>query len=221
MSETLGDGFSKRKQLESDIETWINRLRLAGRDTESYSTKNIQGTDKFIPIPGSKKTFRRNYTIEECRSKIQELIEDDRKLAIRISLTNQVAKAKLLDLDNDEKELTIPELLVLRNDIAPRLESMLRTIPLRSSGVNILEETEEFLKYRNVNKQMKRVQEMGEKGQVTTNDVIDFYNVEDVTDYGLPQRDIYDEIDKVHAYIVRIKEAINQANKTPLVVLPP
>ena len=52
---TLGDGFSRRKQINSEIENWINRLRLAGRETISYETKEIEGENKFVSIPRSKK----------------------------------------------------------------------------------------------------------------------------------------------------------------------
>ena len=90
---SLGDGFSRRKQISAELETWINRLHVAGRDTIKFQTKEIEGENQFKPIPGSKKDFIRTYTIEECRKKIQELIEEDQKLALRISLTNQKAKS--------------------------------------------------------------------------------------------------------------------------------
>ena len=60
---------------------------------------------------------------------------------------------------------------------------------------------------------------MGEKGQVITNNVTDFFTVEERIDYGFNQRTVYDEIDKIHQWLVRLKEAINQANRTPLAEL--
>ena len=119
---TLGDAFTRRKQIESELTNWTNRLRLAGKDSIKFQTKEIEGDKKFVPIPGSMKKYVRTYKIEECQEKIKELIEEDQKLALKISLTNQKAKAKLLDLNGIEVELTIPELLVLKNDIAPKLE---------------------------------------------------------------------------------------------------
>ena len=43
--------------------------------------------------------------------------------------------------------------------------------------------------------------------------------MEEVTDYGIEERIIFDEIDKMHAWQHRLKEAINQANKTELIEL--
>ena len=40
-----------------------------------------------------------------------------------------------------------------------------------------------------------------------------------LTDYGFEEREVYDEIDKIHAWQQRLKEAINQANKTDLIEL--
>ena len=67
MTFTLGDAFSRRKQIESELQNWINRLRLAGRDSIKYQTKEIEGDKKFIKIPGSEKNYKRTYTIEECQ----------------------------------------------------------------------------------------------------------------------------------------------------------
>ena len=122
-------------------------------------------------------------------------------------------------MDGIEKELSIPELLVLKNDIAPKLENIQRSIPIRAQGVDIIAEKSDSIKYRMITETKKSIQEMGEKGQVITNNVIDYYTVEERTDYGYNQRQVYDEIDKIHQWLVRLKEAINQANRTPLVEL--
>lgn len=216
---TLGDAFSRRKQIESEITTWISRLQIAGTDTKKYTTKQITGNQKFEPIPGSTKTYKRHYEIEECINALEKLIEEDKNLALRISLTNQQAKAKLLDLDGQEKEFTIPELLVLKNDIAPKLENLKRSIPIRAQGVDIIEQSDTSIKYRVISEVKKSVQEMGEKGQVITNNITDYYTVEERTDFGYNQRTVYDEIDNIHTWLVRLKEAINQANRTPLAEL--
>ena len=52
------------------------------------------------------------------------MIKEDQILAHRISVTNQKASGTFIDLNGTEKTLTIPALLVLRNDIAPKLESL-------------------------------------------------------------------------------------------------
>ncbi len=218
---TLGDAFSRRKQIESEISIWKNRLPYSNRDSIQYNTKAITGDEQFIPIPGSKKEFFRKYSIEEIREKLDILIKEDIELALRINKTNQVAKATITDLDDSEKEYTIPELLVLKNNIAPKLEDNLREIPLRQSGVEILEKNDDqkFIKYRTVYEYSKNIQEMGPKGQIITNKVTDYFDIQEITDYGLIDRTIYDEIDKIHLWAMRLKEAINQANKTPLVEL--
>ena len=36
-------------------------------------------------------------------------------------------------------------------------------------------------------------------------------------DYGLPTRDVWNEIDRVQEFLQRVKQAINRANKTELV----
>jgi len=43
--------------------------------------------------------------------------------------------------------------------------------------------------------------------------------VEENIDFGFDERKVYDEIDKIHDWQHRLKEAINQANKTELIEL--
>ncbi|NHI94345.1 MAG: hypothetical protein EAX96_17770 [Candidatus Lokiarchaeota archaeon] len=219
MPLTLGDAFSRRKQIESEIQTWISRLNLAGMDTKTYQTKKIDGEDKFKPIPGTKKDFLRNYTIDECRNKIDELIKEDQKLAIRISITNQKAKAKIIDLNGIEKELTIPELLVLKNDIAPKLERTAQAIPKLRKGVEVIEKADNYIKWRIVSPKYKIKQSLSDQGHKIENEYIDYYDVQENIDYGIAEREVFDEIDKIHAWQHRLKEAINDANKTELIDL--
>jgi len=216
---TLGDGFSRRKQVSSELDTWINRLRLAGRDSIRYQTEQIEGENKFKPIPGSVKDYKRNYTIQECNEKIQQLIEEDRKLALRISLTNQKAKSTMIDLKGKEVTLTIPELLVLKNDIAPKLENAARGIPIKAKGVDVMETTDEYIKWRTIYPLYKTKQSLSEQGHKIEEEYIDYYNVEEIMDYGFEERKVFDDIDKLHAWMHRIKEAINQANKAELINL--
>ena len=216
---TLADAFSRRKQIESELVSWIKRLGLAGRDSVIYQTKKIEGENSFKPIPGTLKNYNRTYTVEECRKKINELIQADKELALRISLTNQKAKAEMLDLDGKEVELTIPELIVLKNDIAPKLEEAARAIPKLANGVNFLEVTDNYKKWRSVQPYYKQKQSLSEKGHKIEEDYIDYYDVNEVTDYGIEERNVFDEIDRIHEWQHRLKEAINKANRYELVDL--
>ena len=219
MTLTLGDAFSLRKQLAAELENWTNRLRYAGRENVSYQTKKIEAEGAFTPIPGTNKEFKRNYTIEECQAKITELIEEDRKLALRISLTNQKARAKMIDLKGNEVELSIPELIVLKNDIAPKLENAAQAIPKKAKNVEIMQVTDKFTKWRTIYPVYKTKQSLSEQGHKIEEEYIDYYNVEEITDYGVDERKVFDDIDKIHEWQQRLKEAINQANKTELLNL--
>jgi hypothetical protein len=213
----LGDAFTRRKQIDAEIQNWINRLSLAGQDSKIYQTKRIEGDQKFVPIPGNMKTYARNYTIEECQERIKTLIDEDRQLARRISLTNQIAVGNLLDLDGKEKKLNIPELLLLRNEIGPKLENAARAIPKKATGVEIVKQDANSMNWRSIEPYYKHSQELSDKGHKIEKEYIDFYTITEVTDYGKHEREIFDETDKIHAWLERIKNAINEANKTELV----
>jgi len=216
---TLGDAFTRRKQIQSELENWYNRLAIAGKNTVKYETKKIDGDKAFEPVPGTRTEYKRNYSIDECQKKIQGLIEEDKKLAIQISLTNQKAKAQVIDLEGKEVTLTIPELLVLKNDIVPKLERAATSIPKLSKGVEVLEESDQIVKWRNVTPYYKTKQSLSDKGHKIEEKIIDYYLVEEFDDFGRPERQVFDEIDKIHAWQHRLKEAINQANKTELISL--
>jgi hypothetical protein len=215
----LGDGFIRRKQIASEIQNWTQRLSLAGRETLQYVTKEIEGVTKFTPIAGSTKEYKRTYMIEECQQHIDELIKEDLSLALRISITNQKASAIFIDLDGQEKTRTIPELLVLRNEIAPKMEQAARATPVQAKGVDIFETTSEFIHWRSVSPQYKHLQEMSDKGMKVENDVIEKYSIEEVKDFGWEERKIFDKVDEIHLWLQRIKNAINDANKTELIEL--
>ncbi|MFX0101848.1 MAG: hypothetical protein ACFFCS_19945 [Candidatus Hodarchaeota archaeon] len=215
----LGDAFARRKQISAELDSWISRLRLAGRDTLQYRVESIENKDKMVPIPGSTKEYKRTYTIEECLEKIEGLTKEDKTLALRISLTNQKAKAKLEDLEDVEQELTIPELLVLKNDIAPKLENTARAIPIQAKGVEVLSESDKSVKWRTIMKVEKSKQELSDKGHKIENKVVDYYMIDEIIDYGYPERKVFDKIDKIHLWLQRIKKAINEANKTDLMDL--
>jgi len=216
---TLGDGFNRRKKLATDLQTWIARLKLAGSTRRIYRTKSIEGADAFAPEPGSEKSTMRHYTVEECRTKIDEILVEDRTLALRISLTNQRARAEVEDLDGRSREYSIPELLVLKDDVIPKLELAARAIPLRADGVNVIGRGEGFEKHRTVTKVERKKETFSDKGLKAEEIELLGYDVVEVTDYGLPSRDVWNEIDRIQEFLQRVKQAINRANKTDLVDL--
>lgn len=199
------------------MESWYNRLVLAGTNTVKFEIKKIKGKKAFEPIPGTRTEFKRNYTIEECQNKIQELIEEDKKLTIQISLTNQKESVKVIDLDGKEVALTIPELLVLKNDIAPKLERAATSIPKLAKGVEIIEKTGEYTKWRSVTPYYKTKLSLSDKGHKIEEKMIDYYEVQEYADFPKPEREVFDAVDKIHAWQQHLKEAINQANKTELI----
>lgn len=157
----------------------------------------------------------------ECRAKLDALIKEDLVLAHRISITNQKASGTFVDLDGTEKTLTIPALLVLRNEIAPKLEAAARAIPVKAKGVEVTETGDGLTRWRNITPEYKHLQEFNDKGMKAENDVIDRYRIDETVDYGWNERDVFDEIDKIHDWLQRIKNAINEANKTDLVEIEP
>lgn len=216
----LGDGFSRRKQVQNEFQTWLRRLALAGKDEITFTTPEL-GDSEDKAIPGSLKKFTRNYTIGECEAKLDSLIKEDTQLAHRISLTNQVAKAIMTDIDGNSVELTIPELIVLKNDIAPKLSEIVDNIPRRAIGEEVIESdaSSTNIKWRKIKTMISRTREVGKNGFQRDVDVVQGYQVKEVMDYGFPERYIFDRKDKIAAWETRLKEAINQANKTLLVDL--
>lgn len=219
---TLGDAFNRRKKLAADLATWIGRLQSAGSVRRSFRTQAVDGPQAFVPDPGTEKSSTRHYTVEECRARIAEILEEDRDLALRISLTNQRAVAEVEDLDGKVRTYTIPELLVLKSDIIPKLEQAARAVPLRADDVNVYETSpdEGWVKHRTVTKVERKRETFSDKGLKAEEMVTLGYDVVEVTDYGLPARAMYNEIDRVQELLQRVKQAINRANKTELVPSP-
>lgn len=220
MGMTLGDAFNRRKKLDADIQSWINRLAQSGKDTREYTTKTIEGADSFVPEPGTEKITTRHYTIEECQQKLSELIEEDKKLALRISLTNQKAKALVEDLQGVTREMTVPELLVLKTDIIPKLENAARAVPVRPEGINVFEQAPGYVKQRTIRKLEKKKETLSEKNLKIEETIIIGYHVVESTEYGMLQRQVWNESDRIQDFAQRIKQAINEANKTELIELP-
>jgi hypothetical protein len=219
MRMTLGDAFNRRKKLSGDIEAWTNRLKSSGHTKRTYRCKTIEGSGAFTPEPGSEKTTTRHYTVEECRERLREILEEDRVLALRISLTNQQAKAEVEDMAGKVVTYSIPELLVLKDAIIPKLEEAARAVPLRTDGVNVMETGGNFIRYRSVNKVERKKETFSEKGLKAEEMETLGYDVTEVTDYGLPSREIWNEVDRIQEFAQRVKQAINRANKTELVEL--
>jgi hypothetical protein len=216
---TLGDAFNRRKKLQADLGAWTNRLKVSGSTRRSYRTKAIEGGDAFTPEPGSEKTTTRHYTVEECRDRIRAILEEDRALALRISLTNQAAKAEVEDLDGRTRTYTIPELLVMKDDIIPKMEESTRAVPLRADGVNVMEAGDGFIRYRTVTKVERKKETFSDKGLKAEEMETLGWDVVEVQDHGRPSRDVWNEIDRIQEFLQRVKQAINRANKTELVDL--
>lgn len=217
MSMNLGDAFNRRKKLSSDLAAWTNRLKSSGVTRRTFRTKAIEGNGAFSPEPGSEKSTMRHYTVEECRAKIREILDEDLVLALRISLTNQAARAEVEDLDGRRRTFTIPELLVLKDSIIPKLEEAARAVPLRADGVNVMDSGDNHVRYRTVTKVERKKETFSDKGLKAEEMETLGYDVVEVTDFGLPSREMWNEIDRIQEFLQRVKQAINRANKTELV----
>lgn len=219
MPMTLGDGFNRRKKLSADLQTWIQRLTQAGQDKRAFRTMAIDGDGAFVPEPGTDRTTTRHYSIEECRARIDAVLAEDHELARRISLTNQRARSTVVDLDGDTLELTVPELLVLKSDIIPKLEQVARAVPTRRDGVNVIEEQGSSRRYREIKKLERKKESFNEHGLKIEEMELLGFDVTEITDHGVDQREAWNEIDRIQDFAQRVKQAINEANKTELVEL--
>lgn len=216
---TLGDGFNRRKKLAADLQTWISRLGLAGTERRTYRTSVLDGDNAYRPDPGTEKASTRQYTVQECRDKIAEILDEDERLALRISRTNQQARAEIVDLNGRTRVLSIPELLVLKDDTIPKLEQAARAVPLRADDVSVYESGDVWVRYRQVKKVERKKESFSDKGLKVEEIELLGYDVVEVTDYGLPRREQWDIIDRIGEFAQQVKQAINQANKTELVEL--
>jgi hypothetical protein len=216
---TLGDAFNRRKKLAADLAAWIGRLQSAGAIRRSYRTRAIEGATAFTPDPGSEKTSTRHYTVEEARAKIDEILAEDRALALRISVTNQRARTEIEDLDGVVRSYTVPELLVIKDDVIPKMEQALRAVPVRADNVSVFDVAPGAVKHRTVTKVERKRETFSDKGLKAEEMELLGYDVVEVTDFGLASRDMWNAIDRVQEYQQRVKQAINRANKTELVTL--
>lgn len=216
---TLGDAFNRRKKLSADLATWTGRLQAAGNTRRTFRTHAVEGASAFVVFEGSEKMTTRHYSVDECRAKLASIIVEDRELALRISVTNQRARAEVEDLDGVVRSYTIPELLVLKGDVIPKMEQAARAVPLRADNVSTYETGSDFVKHRTVTKVERKKETFSDKGLKAEEMELVGFDVVEVTDYGLPARAMYNEIDRVQEFLQRVKQAINRANKTELVSL--
>jgi hypothetical protein len=216
---TLGDAFNRRKKLAADLQSWINRLGLAGAEQRSYRTAALDGDHAYQPDPGTEKISTRQYTVEECRDRIAAILEEDQQLALRISRTNQQARAEIEDLEGRVRTLSIPELLVLKDGAIPKLEQAARAVPVRADDVGVYDSGEGWVRYRVVKKVERKREMFSDKGLKVEEVELLGHDVVEVTDYGVERREQWDAVDRIGEFAQRVKQAINQANKTELVEL--
>jgi hypothetical protein len=74
-----------------------------------------------------------------------------------------------------------------------------------------------YIRYRSVNKVERKKETFSEKGLKAEEMETLGYDVTEVTDYGLPSREIWNEVDRIQEFGQRVKQAINRGNKTELV----
>jgi hypothetical protein len=216
---SLGDAFNRRKKLGADLQSWIARLGLAGTERRTYRTSALEGAAAYRPDPGTERVSTRQYTVQECREKIAAILAEDEQLALRISRTNQQARAEIEDLDGRTRVLSIPELLVLKDDAIPKLEQAARAVPLRADDVSVYDSGDDWVRYRQVKKVERKKETFSDKGLKVEEVELLGHDVVEITDYGLPRREQWDAIDRIGEFAQRVKQAINQANKTELAEL--
>jgi hypothetical protein len=191
---TLGDAFNRRKKLAADLQSWIGRLGLVGNERRTYRTSALDGAAAYRPDPGTEKVSTRQYT-------------------------NQQARAEIEDLGGRIRVLSIPELLVLKDDTIPKLEQAARAVPLRADDVSVYESGDDWVRYRLVKKVERKREMFSDKGLKVEEVELLGHDVVEVTDYGVARREQWDAIDRIGEFAQRVKQAINQANKTELAEL--
>jgi hypothetical protein len=108
---------------------------------------------------------------------------------------------------------------VLKDDAIPKLEQAARSVPLRADDVSVYETGADWARYRQVKKVERKKESFSDKGLKVEEIELLGYDVIEVTDYGVPRREQWDAIDRIGEFAQRVKQAINQANKTDLVEL--
>jgi hypothetical protein len=186
------------------LQTWIGRLGLAGAERRTYRTSVLDGDNAYRPDPGTEKASTRQYTVQECRDKIAEILAEDERLALRISRTNQQARAEIVDLSGQPRVLSIPELLVLKDDTIPKLEQAARAVPLRADDVSVYATGDAWVRYRQVKKVERKKESFSDKGLKVEEIELLGYDVVEVTDYGVPRREQWDIIEPFSSWSERV-----------------
>ena len=126
------------------------------------------------------------------------------------------------DLEGNVRSYTVPELLVIKDDVIPKLEQALRAVPVRADNVSIFDTAPGPggpVKHRTVTKVERKRETFSDKGLKAEEMELLGYDVVEVTDFGLASRDMWNAIDRVQEFQQRVKQAITRANKTELVTL--
>jgi hypothetical protein len=92
-------------------------------------------------------------------------------------------------------------------------------VPLRADDVSVYESGDAWVRYRLVKKVERKREMFSDKGLKVEEVELLGHDVVEVTDYGVPRREQWDAIDRIGEFAQRVKQAINQANKTELAEL--
>ena len=90
---------------------------------------------------------------------------------------------------------------------------MARATPTRAENVSVMEESDGFVRHQTIRKVERKKQTLSDKGMKVEEVEVIGYDVVEVTDFGLPLREAWNEIDRIQDFAQRVKQAINQANK--------
>lgn len=204
----LSDAFTRRKEIQEEISLWTDRLNNAGINRKVYL---LDADKKEIELVES---FYREYTIEECLQSLQALMQEDKNLAIRISKTNAKVEVELEDFDGQVRRVSIAELLILKDSIIPNMQKIVSSKPIANSGKEG-KKLEGYVEYETIHPRMSNVEDVKE-GVKFTKSVLQGYTKTVIEDFGISQRQKYDEQDKINHFARRVKKALNEANKAEL-----
>lgn len=115
--------------------------------------------------------------------------------------------------------MTVPELLVLKNDIVPKLEQAARSLPTRPENVSVYESGAGLIRHRAVKKIERKKETLTDKGMKVEDVILEGYEITETTSYGRPQREVWNQIDRIQEFGQRVQQALNETNKTELVEL--
>jgi hypothetical protein len=85
--------------------------------------------------------------------------------------------------------------------------------------VSVYDSGDDWVRYRLVKKVERKKETFSDKGLKVEEIELLGHDVVEVTDYGVPRREQWDAIDRIGEFAQRVKQAINQANKTELAEL--